>query len=100
MVNFYKPWIFVSVMGIIGGLQELVTILVAGLVAGVLADYFVKGVGYGLAGDLVIGVIGAFIGGTILGALGFSGSGFIAVVITAFLGAVLLLWIIKAIKNK
>lgn len=86
-------------MSIIGSLQELVTILVAGLVAGVLADYFVKGVGYGLVGDLIIGVIGAFIGVAIFGALGIGG-GFIFLIISAFVGAVILLWIIKLVKDK
>lgn len=69
--------------------------LIVGVIAGWLAGKIVKGGGYGLIGDLVVGVVGSFIGGYLSGILGFSAHGTIAGIITATLGAVVLLWVIR-----
>ena len=58
-----------------------------------------KGSGYGLIGDLVIGVVGAFIGGWLLGAIGIFAGGLIGRLITATIGAVVLLFLIRLIKK-
>ena len=73
--------------------------LIIGIAAGWLAGQLMKGGGYGLIGDLVIGVIGAFLGGWLLGAIGISAGGFIGSLVTATIGAVLLLFLIRMIKK-
>jgi len=74
--------------------MDLVTWLVVGLVAGVLAAILVGGVG--LIGDIIVGILGAFVGGWIFRQLGvnspFQGLG--GTIFTAFIGAVVLLFIL------
>jgi uncharacterized membrane protein YeaQ/YmgE (transglycosylase-associated protein family) len=78
----------------------LVWIIVGG-VAGWLAGLVVKGTGLGIIGDIIVGVVGALIGGFVVslllpGTFGFSGFNFGSLII-AFIGAVILLLILKAI---
>lgn len=62
--------------------------IVVGLVAGWLAGFVMKGGGYGLTGDLVLGLAGSIVGSWIFWALGFSpGAGLFASAVVAFLGA-------------
>ena len=79
--------------------MELLWFLIIGLIAGWLAGQFVKGGGYGLVGDLIVGVVGAFIGGFLFRALGLSAYGLIGNLVVATVGAVVLLVIIRAIKR-
>jgi len=81
------------------GTQSLLVFLIIGVVAGFLAGKIMKGGGFGLFGDLVVGVVGAFIGGWALGMLGFFPAGILGSLITAVIGAVLLLWVIRLIKK-
>ncbi len=74
--------------------------LVVGVVAGWLAGTLVKGGGFGLVGDLAVGIIGAFIGGFLFTTLGVSaGGGLIGSIIVATVGAVVLLFVIRLIKR-
>ncbi len=67
-----------------------------GLIAGALAGRVVSGHGYGILGDIVVGIIGAFVGGWMFSTfLGVSGGGFVISLVTAFVGAVILLWLIR-----
>ena len=78
----------------------ILVLLLVGLVAGWLAGQIVRGRGFGLIGDLVVGVIGAFIGNWIFGALGiFVGMGLIGAVISATIGAVILVAIIRLVRR-
>jgi len=79
--------------------MHLLWFLVIGLVAGWLAGQLMKGGGFGLIGDLVVGVIGAFIGGWLLGLLGIAWGGLIGSLVTAFIGAVVLLYVVRLIKR-
>lgn len=79
--------------------MTLLVFLIIGLIAGWLAGLVWKGGGYGLIGNLVIGVVGAFVGGFLLRLIGFSYHGFIPSVLAALAGALVLLWIIKQIKK-
>jgi uncharacterized membrane protein YeaQ/YmgE (transglycosylase-associated protein family) len=81
------------------GDMNLLWFLIIGVVAGWLAGQLMKGGGYGLIGDLVIGVIGAFIGGWLFGALGISAGGLIGSLITATVGAVVLVLLVRLIKR-
>ena len=65
-----------------------------------LAGIIVKGVGFGLVGNIIVGIVGAFIGTWVLGALGIMiGGGIIASIINATIGAVILLFIISLVKR-
>lgn len=71
--------------------------LIVGGIAGLLASAVVQGGGMGVLGDIVVGIIGAFIGGFVMNALGFAGAtGFnLWSLFVAFLGAVILLVIVR-----
>jgi uncharacterized membrane protein YeaQ/YmgE (transglycosylase-associated protein family) len=75
----------------------LIWFLVVGVVAGWLAGVLVKGGGFGLVGDLVVGVIGAVLGGFLFGQ--FLGGGLIGSIVVATIGAILLLVIVRFIKR-
>lgn len=77
----------------------LIWFLVIGLLAGWLAGLFVKGSGFGLVGDLVIGVIGAFVGGFLFRALGIVAIGSLGQLITATVGAVVFVVLVRAFKH-
>jgi len=79
--------------------MHLLWFLIIGIAAGWLAGQLMKGGGYGLIGDLVLGVIGAFIGGWLFGVLGISAGGLIGRLITATIGAAVLLFLIRLIKK-
>ena len=79
--------------------MSLIWLLIIGLLAGWLAGYFTRGRGFGILGDMVIGVIGAWIGGALLHVFGLYSIGFIGSLVTALLGAVVLLTLIRIIKN-
>jgi uncharacterized membrane protein YeaQ/YmgE (transglycosylase-associated protein family) len=81
--------------------ESLVLMLVVGVVAGWLAGRLVRGTGFGLIGDLIIGVIGAFIGTWLLPQLNIHiGSGMVGAIITAAIGAVLLLMILRFFRGR
>jgi len=66
--------------------------VVVGLLAGWLAGFVMKGGGYGLIGDMVLGLVGSVGGGLIFGALGVSaGGGLVPTVLVAFVGAVIVI---------
>jgi uncharacterized membrane protein YeaQ/YmgE (transglycosylase-associated protein family) len=73
-------------------MELFVSWVVVGLLAGWLAGIVMKGGGYGLVGDLVLGLVGSVVGGWIFRALGvFPGGGFIPTVFVAFVGAVIVI---------
>ena len=80
--------------------MSLLWFLVVGLVAGWLAGVLVKGGGFGVIGDLVVGVIGAFLGAFLFSTLGGSaGGGLLGSIIVATIGAVVLLYIVRLVKR-
>ena len=76
--------------------QGILVILLVGLVAGWLAGRIVDGGGFGLIGDIAIGIVGALIGSWLLPRLGIHiASGITSAIIVATIGAVLLLFIVR-----
>jgi len=74
--------------------------LVIGAIAGFLAGLVVKGGGFGLLGDIVVGIIGAFVGGWLLPRLGIHlGVGMISIIASATIGAVVLLLVLRLIRR-
>jgi uncharacterized membrane protein YeaQ/YmgE (transglycosylase-associated protein family) len=78
---------------------NLIWFLLIGLAAGFLASKMMRGKGYGLIGDLVIGIVGAFLGGWIFGLLNISAGGLIGLLVTAFVGAVVLIWLLRLARR-
>jgi uncharacterized membrane protein YeaQ/YmgE (transglycosylase-associated protein family) len=80
--------------------ESLVVILLIGAIAGWLAGQIVQGTGFGLIGDIVIGIVGAFIASLLFPRLGLHlGAGIVAEIIAATLGAVLLLVIVRLVRR-
>jgi uncharacterized membrane protein YeaQ/YmgE (transglycosylase-associated protein family) len=73
--------------------------IIVGLVAGFLASRFVKGGGYGLIGDIVVGLLGAVIGGFLLGFFVHTTVGLLGSIVVAFIGAVVLLFIVRQVTG-
>lgn len=81
-------------------LQQAIIFLVIGGVAGWLAGLILKGGGFGLIGNLVIGILGAFLGGWLFKLLKISiGGEWLGPIVTATAGAVVLLFLIGVIKK-
>jgi uncharacterized membrane protein YeaQ/YmgE (transglycosylase-associated protein family) len=81
--------------------ESLLVIIFVGIVAGWLAGLIIQGTGFGLIGDLVIGIVGAFIGDWMLPRLGIHlGFGLISAIINATVGAIVLLLIIRLVRGR
>ena len=80
--------------------ESLLIILFVGLVAGWLAGQVVRGAGLGLVGDLIVGILGAFIGSWLLPQLHIAlGDGILAEILNAAIGAILLLLVIGLVRG-
>src|ERR1700686_5159154 len=80
--------------------ESLLVILLIGLAAGWLAGQIVQGTGFGIIGDMAIGIIGAFVGDWLMPRLGIHlGFGIISAVINATIGAIVLLLIIRLVRG-
>ena len=74
--------------------------IVVGLIAGWLAGQVMKGGGYGVIVDIVLGLIGGVLGGWVFGSLGiFPGGGMIGSIVVAFIGAVILVAITRMLRR-
>jgi uncharacterized membrane protein YeaQ/YmgE (transglycosylase-associated protein family) len=82
------------------GVESLLVFIIIGAIAGWLAGLIVKGYGFGLLGNIVVGIVGALIAGWLFPALGVSlGTGIVAAIIHAVIGAVILLVLIRLVKS-
>src|SRR5437867_2236957 len=79
--------------------QALIWLILVGLIAGWLAGKVIRGGGFGVVGDIIVGIIGALLGGWLFGVFGIAVGGLIGQIIMAFVGAVILLLILRAIKR-
>ncbi len=73
--------------------------IVVGLIAGWLAGKVMKGGGYGLLIDIILGMLGAIVGGWVFGLLQLHAGGPIGSIIVAFVGALILVWITRLVKK-
>jgi uncharacterized membrane protein YeaQ/YmgE (transglycosylase-associated protein family) len=82
-------------------MEGLLVAIVIGAIAGWLAGQIMKGSGYGLIGDIIVGIIGGFIGSWLWGVLHLPliGGFWISAIITATVGAVVLLFVLRLIKR-
>ena len=74
--------------------------LLIGLAAGWLAGRITKGKGFGLIGNLIVGCVGAVLGGWLLALFGIRTYGLFGSLIAALVGALVLLWIVSIIRKK
>jgi uncharacterized membrane protein YeaQ/YmgE (transglycosylase-associated protein family) len=83
-------------------LESIIIWLIVGAIAGWLAGMVVKGGGFGLIGDIIVGIIGAVIAGWLLPRLHINiavGSAIVTEIIDAFIGAVILLVILRLVRR-
>jgi uncharacterized membrane protein YeaQ/YmgE (transglycosylase-associated protein family) len=80
--------------------ESILVILVVGIVAGWLAGKIVRGTGFGLIGDLLVGIAGAFVASWLFPKLGLHlGTGIIEEIIYSALGAIILLLVVRLIRG-
>jgi uncharacterized membrane protein YeaQ/YmgE (transglycosylase-associated protein family) len=82
--------------------MDVLTWLIVGLIAGVLATFVLGGIGYGIIGDIIVGIVGAVLGGWLFGRLGLSTpfGGLAGTIFVAFIGALVLLLILRALRPR
>ncbi|MBA2628247.1 MAG: GlsB/YeaQ/YmgE family stress response membrane protein [Gemmatimonadales bacterium] len=82
--------------------MDILTWLIVGLIAGILASFVLGGIGYGIVGDIIVGIVGAMIGGWLFGQMGWRTPfpGLAGTIFVAFIGAVLLLVILRALRRR
>jgi len=80
-------------------ISGLIYWIVVGLIAGWAAGKIMKGGGYGTLMDIVLGIVGAVVGGFLLGLLGIHAGGLIGSILVAIVGAVFLIWLSRMMKK-
>ena len=80
--------------------ESLIVILFVGLVAGWLAGKIVRGTGFGIVGDILVGIAGAFVASFLFPKLGIHlGTGLVSEIIYSAIGAIVLLLIVRLVRT-
>jgi uncharacterized membrane protein YeaQ/YmgE (transglycosylase-associated protein family) len=80
--------------------EGLLVILFVGLIAGWLAGKIVRGTGFGIVGDIIVGIAGAFVASWLFPKLGIAiGTGLVREIIYSAIGAIVLLLIVRLIRT-
>jgi uncharacterized membrane protein YeaQ/YmgE (transglycosylase-associated protein family) len=80
--------------------MNILYLMVVGLIAGWLAGQVMKGGGYGVLVDIILGILGGIVGGWLFGMMGiWPGGGVIGAIVVAFVGAVVLVSITRVLKS-
>jgi uncharacterized membrane protein YeaQ/YmgE (transglycosylase-associated protein family) len=80
--------------------ESIIVILFVGLVAGWLAGKIVRGTGFGIIGDILVGIVGALIAAWLFPRLGIHlGSGLVSEIIYSAIGAIILLLIVRLVRT-
>jgi uncharacterized membrane protein YeaQ/YmgE (transglycosylase-associated protein family) len=80
--------------------MNVLVFLFVGLIAGFLASKVLTGKGLGILADIVVGIIGSFIGAWLASLVGISIGGFFGQVVVAFAGAIILLLILHMVTGR
>jgi uncharacterized membrane protein YeaQ/YmgE (transglycosylase-associated protein family) len=80
-------------------LTSLIWWIIVGLIAGWAAGKIMRGGGYGPLMDIVLGIVGAVVGGWLMGAIGIYAGGFIGSIVIAIIGAMFLIWLSRVLKK-
>lgn len=76
----------------------VIVFIVVGGIAGWLAGQIIKGRGLGLPANILVGIIGAFVGGFLLGIVGFAATNLLGQIVSATIGAVVLLYLVRLLR--
>ncbi|MCF7844563.1 MAG: GlsB/YeaQ/YmgE family stress response membrane protein [Kiritimatiellales bacterium] len=79
--------------------MDILWFLLIGLIAGWLAGQIMQGGGYGIIGDIVVGIVGSIVGGFLFDLLGITAYGTLGSIVMAVVGAILLITILRMIKH-
>ncbi len=80
--------------------MNLIVFIIVGAIAGFLAGKVMTGHGLGLLWDIIVGILGAFLGGWLAGLLGIAVTSTVALIIVAFVGAMILLGIFRLLTGR
>ncbi len=80
-------------------LMGWIWVIVIGILAGFLAGKIMRGKGFGVLVDLLLGILGAWLGGYLFGVLGIMAGGLIGRLLMSLVGALVLLFIVRLIKK-
>ena len=81
-------------------LEQVVVWIIIGGIAGLIAEFFIKGTHVGLVGTVIVGILGALLGGWLFGVFNLHiGTGIIAEIIAAVVGAIILLVLLRALRR-
>jgi uncharacterized membrane protein YeaQ/YmgE (transglycosylase-associated protein family) len=80
--------------------QGFIWWIIIGLIAGWAAGRIMKGGGYGVVADILLGIVGGIFGGWVVGLFGLGSGGLVWSILVAILGAVILIWITRLIKRE
>lgn len=83
--------------------MSIVYILIIGAVSGWLAGQIMKGGGYGLLGNIILGIVGSLVGGWVLGLIGVSlhiGSALVSQIVQSVIGAVVVIFVAGLFKGR
>ncbi|MFT7590079.1 MAG: putative membrane protein YeaQ/YmgE (transglycosylase-associated protein family) [Limisphaerales bacterium] len=78
----------------------MIWMIVCGGIAGLAGGKLMRGEGFGLLGNIVVGIIGGIIGGSAFGLLGFETTSIIGELITATIGAAILIFVVDKVRGK
>jgi uncharacterized membrane protein YeaQ/YmgE (transglycosylase-associated protein family) len=73
--------------------------IIIGALAGWIAGQVMKGGGFGLLGNIGVGIVGSFIGGWLFGLLGIGGGNLISSLVDAVVGAIILLYVVRLVRR-
>ena len=79
--------------------MDILWFLLIGLIAGWLAGQIMKGGGYGVVGDIIVGIVGAMIGGFVFRLLGITAYGTLGSIVMAVIGAMILIALLRTLKH-
>ena len=79
--------------------MSVIWYIIIGIVSGFIAGKIMRGGGFGLLINLLVGIIGGLLGGWVFGLLGIATGGILGSLITSVVGAVLLLWIVSLFRR-
>lgn len=79
-------------------LLSLIVFLIIGALAGWAAGEIMKGSGYGLLGNMALGIVGAYVGGFLFSLLGIGADGTIGQFIVATIGAIIIIWVAQRLR--
>ena len=81
-------------------LEQVVVWIIIGGIAGLIAEFFIKGTHVGLVGTVIVGILGALLGGWLFGVFGLHiGTGIVNEIVAAVVGAIILLLLLRGLRR-